>query len=166
MKTLTILILLLIGLSVPLDQGRAQEKEQRFLIGVLSSEEETRESGTQIPLNVPPTKYVIVHRHLTVKGKRFHLFKYSKSQIEEFEKISSPPMQKQRFIDQKDYYIRDDNAKKNEGRYCLVKGIIDEEKQIIYSASVVKIYDEDEVIEALMKYSESKIKGPRGERVP
>lgn len=160
MKTLTILMLLLIMSFCAFGQGQAQEKEQRFLIGVLSSMEETREIGTQIALNVPTRKYVIVHMYVTVKGKRFRLFKYSKSQIEEFEKISSPPVQKQDFINQKDYYIRDNNAQKNEGKYCLVKGLIDEEKQIIYSASLVEIYDEDKVIEALMKYSQSKIKAP------
>jgi len=138
-------------------QGKAQEKDKSFLIGVLSLTEETREIGTHIAQNVPPTKYVIVHLHLTVKGKRFQIFQYSKSQIDEFEKISSPPVQKQAFINQKDYYIRDDSAKKNEGKYCLVKGVIDQENQIIYGASLVEIYDEDEVIEALMKYSQSKM---------
>lgn len=150
-------MLLLIMSFCAFGQGKAQEKEQRFLIGVLSSVEETREIGTQVALNVPPTKYVIAHMYVTVKGKRFQIFQYSKSQIEEFEKISNPPVQKPLFINQKDYYIRDDNAKKNEGKYCLIKGIIDQEKQIIYSASLVEIYDEDEVIEALMKYSQSKI---------
>ena len=167
MKTLTILMLLLIMSFCAFGQGRDQEKQQRFLIGVFSSMEETRQIGAQIALNVPPKNYVIVHMHVVVKGKRFQLFKYSKSQIEEFEKIPNPPVQKPESINQRDYYIRDDDAKKNEGKYCLVKGIIDEEKQIIYSASLVEIYDEGEVIEALMKYSQSKIKGPLvGERMP
>jgi len=106
MKTLTILMLLLIMSFCAFGQGKAQEKEQRFLIGVLSSMEETRQIGTQIGQNVPPTPYVIVHMHITVKGKRFQIFQYSKSQIEEFEKISNPLVQKELFIYQKNYYIK------------------------------------------------------------
>lgn len=153
MKTLTISLSILVMSFCAFGQGTSQGKEQSFLIGVFSSEKETTQVRPQIALNHPISEYTTVHMYVTVKGKQFRILRYSKSEIEEFEKITFPQVQKPDFVSKKDYYIRDNNADNNNGKYCLVSGIIDQEKQIIYKATLVEVYDEDKIIEALKNYT-------------
>jgi hypothetical protein len=90
--------------------------------------------------------------YLTVSGKKYDLYRYSK---EEIQNLYMPNNGQQQQVQQpvsvmvKDFYLL---GHQNENlKYCLFNGTIDEEKGIIYSSSLIKTYDNNELVEALNK---------------
>jgi hypothetical protein len=89
--------------------------------------------------------------YLSVNGKVYRLYRYSKVEMQNLYTPSNGGQQVQQPLSVKvqDFYLlgyQNENLK-----YCQFSGFIDEEKGIIYSASLVKTYDANVIVKALNK---------------
>ncbi|AXT61118.1 hypothetical protein D1816_12415 [Aquimarina sp. AD10] len=89
--------------------------------------------------------------YLSVNGKLYKLYRYSRKEIEEITKRDPTTQQTQLPISviTEDFYLLGYN--KENKNYCLLKGDIDKNDGIIYSAKLIKTYDNNEIITALSK---------------
>lgn len=152
MKILTLVMSIFFLSSICFGQASNQKKEEN-IIGVFSSHKEERVIGQQIAqAGVTGSKYETNQTFLTIGEKKFQLFKYSEKQISDFE-INNPNVQQEQkpfFVTLGDYYIKENLQE--DGSYCLFTGTINNEKQIIYNASFIKVFNENEIVKALMLY--------------
>lgn len=89
--------------------------------------------------------------YLTVDGKKYKLFRFTKEQIAAMFRPNNGSQQVQQPINiiNEDYYLvgnQQENAK-----YCLIMGTVDHDKGIIYNASLLEVFDESKITKALNK---------------
>ena len=89
--------------------------------------------------------------YLTVNGKKYSLYRYSKDDIKKMYNTGDGQQQVQQSLSvtTQDFYLL--GYQSENGKYCQIKGEIDEEKGIIYKASFIKTYNTNEIINALNK---------------
>ncbi|WP_159019853.1 hypothetical protein [Algibacter sp. L3A6] len=88
--------------------------------------------------------------YLTVNGKKYSLYRYSEEDIKKMYLTSdAQQVQQPLAVTTKDFYLL--GYQSENGKYCQIKGIIDNEKGIIYYASFIKTYNSNEIINALNK---------------
>ncbi|MEA5402836.1 hypothetical protein VB776_07915 [Arcicella sp. DC2W] len=127
--------------------GFAQEK----IAGQFMSETVTISTGQQIGQQGAGTISTISRSYLTVQGKKYKLYRFSKDQIASMIRPNNGQQQVQQPLSviNEDYYLVG-NQQEN-GKYCLILGIIDKENRIIYSATLIEVFDESKITEALNK---------------
>lgn len=136
------LIFLMMTVIIP-SIGFAQEK----VAGQFSSETVTVSTGQQVGQQGAGITSTVSRSYLTVQGKKYKLYRYSKDQIASMKR----PINEQQPLNviNEDYYLVG-NQQEN-GRFCLILGIIDKEKKIIYDANLIEVFDEGKITEALNK---------------
>lgn len=127
--------------------GLAQEK----IAGQFMSEIVTISTGQQIGQQGAGSTSTVSRSYLTIQGKKYKLYRYSKDQITSMVRTNNGQQQVQQPLSviNEDYYLVG-NQQEN-GRYCLILGTIDKENRIIYSAALIEVFDESKITEALNK---------------
>ena len=139
-KLVTLLMIAIIPII-----GSAQEK----IAGQFMSETVTISIGQQVGQQGAGTTSTITRSYLTVQGKKYKLYRYSKDQITGMIRPNNGQQQVQQPLSviNEDYYLVG-NQQEN-GKYCLITGTIDKENRIIYNATLIEVFDESKITEAL-----------------
>jgi len=141
-KLVTLLMIAIIPII-----GFAQEK----IAGQFMSETVTISTGQQVGQQGAGTTSTLSRSYLTVQGKKYKLYRFSKDQITSMVRANNGQQQVQQPLSviNEDYYLVG-NQQEN-GRYCLILGTIDKENRIIYNATLTEVFDESKITEALNK---------------
>jgi hypothetical protein len=142
MKSITTLLIAIIPFI-----GFTQNK----IAGQFISQTVTISSGQQVGQQGFGTTSSVIRSYLTVQGKNYKLYRFSKDQINAMVRPNNGQQQVQQPLSviNEDYYLV--GNQQESGKYCLIIGTIDKENLIIYNATLVEIYDESKITEALNK---------------
>jgi hypothetical protein len=94
----------------------------------------------------------VSNSYLFFQGKEYKLYRFSKEEINSMYKPFNE--QQSLVVSCKDFYVSGNLS--DIGKYCLFSGTIDVKDGIIYSATLLEVYDEIKIIEALNKCANEK----------
>jgi len=145
MKNLLFALSLIFISTISYSQTEITGQFSTELISMVIGQQQRAEQGSW------STTINVGRSYLTVNGKKYSLYRYSKDDIKKMYNIGDGQQQLQQplSVTTQDYYLL--GYQSENGKICQIRGEIDEEKGIIYKASFIKTYSTNEIVTALNK---------------
>ena len=126
---------------------------QERIVGKFTTQTSTFVEGQQVALQGAGTTRTVTTSDLIVEGKVYRLYSVSRAVFEEpitYEEGASQQLIQQALMRKNSNYNFIGNSEAN-NKLCLFSGEIDKDKNIIYEAKLLEIYDDNKIINLLNK---------------